>query len=74
MSDSKSGLGGRPRRDSYNKDTARLKAAASGEKVRLNANVPAELYGRYKSTVERRGLTVTAAVVQHMHQYLDEYE
>lgn len=78
MSDtSKTGLGGKPSRPRSTQRSAeleRLKAGASGRKVRLNANVPAELYGRYKETVERRGLTVTAAVVQHMHAYLGEHE
>lgn len=74
---SKTGLGGKPSRPRTSQRSAeleRLKADASGRKVRLNANVPADLYGRYKETVERRGLTVTSAVVQHMYAYLDEFE
>jgi acetolactate synthase regulatory subunit len=44
------------------------------KKVRLNANVPEDLYERYKRVVERRGLTVTAVVIQHMHRYVEEHE
>lgn len=73
----KSGLGakpGRPRGTQRSAELERLKADAAGRKVRLNANVPADLYGRYKEVVERRGLTVTSVIVQHMHAYLEEHE
>ena len=65
--------GGRPREQSA-PELERLKAAAAGRKVRLNANVPAGLYGRYKVAVEQMGLTVTAVIVQHMHDFLAERE
>lgn len=74
--DTKTGLGGkpgRPRDPQRTQDVERLKAAAAGRKVRLNANVPADLYGRYKEAVERRGLTVTADIVLHMEAYLEEH-
>lgn len=77
MSTRKTPLGGRPTRPEDPGRAAELKrlgATAAGEKVRLNANVPADLYARYKAAVERRGLTVTVAVVQHIHDFLDAYE
>lgn len=77
MSDRKTPLGARPSRvtdPGRAAELRRLSATAAGEKVRLNANVPADLYARYKVVVERRGLTVTMAVVQHIHDFLDNHE
>ena len=73
----KTALGARPSRPTdpaREAELKRLNATAAGEKVRLNANVPADLYARYRAAVERRGLTVTGAVVQHIHDFLDEHE
>ena len=70
----KTSLGSRPRSQHSDRELERLKAAATDRKVRLNANVPAGLYGRYKATVERMGLSVTAVVVQHMHDFLADHE
>lgn len=65
---------GRPADRARSAEIERLKATTAGAKVRLNANVPGDLYARYKAAVERRGLTVTTAVVQHMHDFLEAYE
>ena len=70
----KSVLGAPPRPREADAQLERLKAGATDRKVRLNVNVPAHLYERYKREVERMGLSVTAVVVQHMHAFLQERE
>ena len=72
MSKKKTALGSKPTRE--RPDVQQLARGLAGGTARLNANVPAELYARYKSAVKAHGLTVTSAIVQHMHRFLEDHE